>query len=150
MLEVGVVVKPHGLRGEVAVDAITNRAEARFTPGAVLASDRGAMEVVAARPHQGRWLVTFAGVADRNAAEELRGLVLRAEPLDEAGALWVHQLIGAEVVGVDGSRYGTVEAVEANPASDLLVLDGERLVPLVFVVSHEEGRVVIDPPEGLL
>jgi len=40
--------------------------------------------------------------------------------------------------------------VEANPAHDLLVLDGGGLVPMVFVVEHAEGRVVIDPPEGLL
>ncbi len=150
MLEVGVIVKPHGIRGEVAVDAITNRAEQRFSPGVVLESDRGPMEVLTVRPHQGRWLVTFAGVVDRNTAETLRGLVLRAEALEEEGAFWVHELIGVEVVGIDGTRYGTVQAVEANPASDLLVLEGERLVPLVFVVSKEEGRVVIDPPAGLL
>ncbi len=95
-------------------------------------------------------MVAFAGVDDRNAAEGLRGLVLRAEPLEEEGALWVHELIGAEVVGVDGRSHGLVEAVEANPASDLLVLSGERLVPLVFVVDHQPGRVVIDPPAGLL
>jgi 16S rRNA processing protein RimM len=150
VLEVGRVVKPHGVRGEVAVEAITNRPEQRFAPGSVLSTDRGPLEVVAARPHHGRWLLTFAGVDDRNAAESLRGLVLQAEPLEEEGALWVHELIGAEVVGVDGRSHGVVQAVEANPASDLLVLPGERLVPLVFVVDQQPGRVVIDPPAGLL
>ena len=150
MLEVGRVVKPHGIRGEVAVEAVTNRPEVRFAAGSVLGSDRGPLEVLSGRPHKGRWLVTFAGVDDRNGAEELRGLVLRAEPMEEEGALWVHELIGASVVGVDGRSYGVVESVEANPASDLLVLDGERLVPLVFVVDQGPGRVVIDPPAGLL
>ena len=150
MLEVGRVVKPHGIRGEVAVEAVTNRPEQRFAGGVVLESDRGPLEIESARPHQGRWLVTFAGVADRSAAEALRGLALRAEPLDEDGALWVHELIGAEVVGVDGRSYGVVESVEANPASDLLVLPGERLVPLVFLVDQQPGRLVIDPPAGLL
>lgn len=150
MLEVGRVVKPHGLRGEVAVEVVTNRPEQRFAAGSVLISDRGPLEVVSGRPHQGRWLVTFVGVDDRNQAEALRGLVLKAEPIEEEGALWVHELIGAEVVGVDGRNYGLVEAVEANPASDLLVLAGERLVPLVFVVHQQPGRVVIDPPAGLL
>ena len=42
-----------------------------------------------------------------------------------------------------------VEAVEANPASDLLVLDGERLVPLRFVVAHAPGVVTVDVPDGL-
>ena len=150
MLEVGWVVKPHGIRGEVAVAAITNVPERRFVAGAVLQSERGPLEIVAARPHQDRWLVTFAGVDDRNRAEELRGVTLSGEPLDDEDALWVHELIGAEVVDTGGRSYGGVEAVEANPAADLLVLGGERLVPLTFVVSHEPGRVVIDPPAGLL
>ncbi|MFN2505839.1 MAG: ribosome maturation factor RimM [Acidimicrobiales bacterium] len=150
MLEVGRIVKPHGLRGELVVHPITNRPETRFAAGAVLSSDRGPFEILTSRPHQGRFLVTVAGVEDRDAAEGLRGLVLLAEPIDEEGALWVHELVGAEVVGVDGQSHGVVEAVEANPASDLLVLRGERLVPLVFVVEHTAGRVVIDPPPGLL
>jgi 16S rRNA processing protein RimM len=153
LLEVGRIVKPHGLRGEVSVYPITNRPELRFVAGAVLQSDRGPMEIVSARPHQAAWLVTFAGVPDRTAAETLRGRVLRAEPIeaeDDPDTLWVHELIGAEVVDTAGVSHGRVEAVEANPASDLLVLNGERLVPLVFVVSHAPGRVVIDPPAGLL
>jgi len=153
LLEVGRIVKPHGIRGEVAVYPITNRPEARFAPGSVLLSDQGPMEVVAGRPHQAAWLVSFTGVPDRNAAERLRGRVLRAEPIaeeDDPDALWVHDLIGAEVVDGGGRSHGRVVAVEANPASDLLVLDGERLVPLVFVVSHGPGLVVIDPPPGLL
>jgi hypothetical protein len=40
--------------------------------------------------------------------------------------------------------------VEANPASDLLVLDGDVLVPMHFVVDQGPGFVVVDPPEGLL
>jgi 16S rRNA processing protein RimM len=62
----------------------------------------------------------------------------------------VHELIGATAVLVDGTEVGTVDGVEANPASDLLVLDSGALVPVVFVTAHEPGRVTIDPPEGLL
>ncbi len=132
---------------------ITNRPERRFYAGAVLQTDQGPMEVAAARPHQAAWLVLFTGVPDRNAAETLRGRLLRAEPIedeDDPDTLWVHELIGADVVDTGGCSHGRVVAVEANPASDLLVLDGERLVPLVFVVSHGPGQVVIDPPAGLL
>ncbi len=93
----------------------------------------------------------FAGVADRSAAEALHGLVLSAEPLDDPGALWVHDLVGSEVVAAaDGAHLGTVASVEANPASDLLVLDGGGLVPLTFLVRAEAGRLVVDPPAGLL
>ena len=52
-------------------------------------------------------------------------------------------------VEVDGTERGVVTAVEANPASDLLVLDTGHLVPLRFVVARDDGRVTIDPPAGL-
>ena len=154
MLEVGRVVKPHGLKGEVIVALVTNRPDERMAAGTVLASARGDLTVEWAKPHQNRWIVQFEGVAGRDAAEALRDTVLSAEPLDDGeddDTLWVHELIGAEVVGVDGRSYGPVEAVEANPASDLLVLAGGGLVPLTFVVAGPTaGRLVIDPPAGLL
>jgi 16S rRNA processing protein RimM len=149
LLEVGRVTRPHGLGGEVVVDLTTDRVE-RLAPGTVLSSDAGDLTVVAARPHQRRWIVAFEGHASREAVERLRGLALRAEPLDDPEAMWVHDLVGSEVVTVEGEVAGRCVAVVANPASDLLELDGGALVPVVFVVEHTPGRVVIDPPEGLL
>lgn len=150
LLDVARVAKPHGLAGEVVVDLWSDQ-PARLAVGATLHSDVGPLVVAAVRPHQGRCLVTFEGVADRSAAEGLRGVVLRAEPLDVPGALWVHELVGAAVVSVDGTELGTVAAVEPNPASDLLVLAGGGLVPLRFVVDHQPGeRVTVEVPEGLL
>ena len=145
----GRVVKPHGLRGEVVVELSTNRTE-RLAPGTRLFSPEGVLEVVRASPFQHRWIVLFAGLADREGADALRGTVLSAEPIEDPAELWVHDLVGAAVVDVGGTALGTVTAVEANPASDLLVLDGGGLVPLRFVVASEPGRVVVDPPAGLL
>jgi len=151
VLEVGRVVKAHGIRGEVIVELISNRPDLRLAPGSVLASPRGPLEVLTSTPHQKRWIVAFAGILDRNTAETYRNTILSAEPVDgDDDTLWVHELIGAEVFDLAGRSYGPVEAVEANPASDLLVLSGERLVPLVFVKTRLPGRVVIDPPTGLL
>ena len=89
LLEVGRVTKPHGLRGEVVVELISDRAE-RMAPGSVLQTGAGPLTVVSAVPRGGRWVVTFAGVADRDGAEALRGVVLSAEPIDDPSALWVH------------------------------------------------------------
>ena len=148
-LEVGRIGRAHGLRGEVAVLLSTERDE-RVAPGSALATSDRELVVVSSRRHQQRWLVRFEGVADRDAAEARQGEVLYADPIDSGDdELWVHELIGATVQDPAGTTLGTVIALEANPASDLLVLDGDRLLPLVFLVSHEPGLVVVDPPVGL-
>lgn len=148
------MARSHGLRGEVVVELFTNRAE-RVAPGSVLATDAGPLVVVRSSRRSGpdrssRWIVTFAGVADRAGADRLRGRMLQAEPLEDAGELWVHQLVGAEVQDLAGRRLGRVEAVQANPASDLLVLEDGSLVPLSFLVESSPGRLVVDPPAGLV
>jgi 16S rRNA processing protein RimM len=164
-LEVGRIVKAHGIRGEVVVEAVTNRPE-RFATGSVLHAGDRAFVVRRATPQGGpdpagrmtraRWIVSFDGVSDRNEAERLRDTVLRADPLGHGdargddGELWVHELVGSELVDPGGQVLGRVAAVEANPASDLLVLEDGHLVPMVFVVEATAGRVVVDPPAGLL
>ncbi len=148
LLEIGRIVRAHGLTGEVAVKLVTDRIE-RLTPGTVLHTASATLEVVASQPYQAGFLVRFAGVDDRNAAEALRGTTLLAPALEDPDAFWVHELIGSEMVGVDGVEHGPVVAVEANPASDLLVLAGGALVPLRFVVDRAPGRLVVDLPAGL-
>ena len=91
----------------------------------------------------------FAEVGDRTAAESLRGQVLRAEPISDPDELWVHELIGMVVCEADGTERGRVEAVQDNPASDLLVLESGALVPLVFLVERLDDRLVVDAPDGL-
>lgn len=155
LLSVGRVAKPHGLKGELIVALSTNRVE-RVAVGAVLALSSGrTLTVSASSPHNDRWRVRFAEVPDRTAAEALHGAELFAEPIDDPDALWVHELIGAEVELPDGNAVGRVSSVESAGASDLLVLDDGRMIPLVFVLrksgSGADGFVVVvDPPQGLL
>jgi 16S rRNA processing protein RimM len=148
-LEVGRVDRPHGLTGEVVVTMISDRPE-RVRPGARLDADGRPLVVRSARPHRHRWLICFEGIDDREAAETLRGAVLRGEPIADPEAWWVDELCGAEVLDPTGRRHGRVVAVEANPASDLLVLEDGRLVPLRFAVERRPGVVVVDVPAGLL
>jgi 16S rRNA processing protein RimM len=148
LLQVGRITKPHGLRGEVVVDLTTDRVE-RLAPGSVLATDAGDLIVLAARRHHDRWIVSFAGRATREQADQVRGLSLRAAPLDDPDELWVHDIVGCEVVTAAGEAVGTCVAVVANPAADLIELDGGALVPVAFVVDHSPGTITIDPPEGL-
>jgi 16S rRNA processing protein RimM len=150
MLEVGRIVKPHGLRGDVIVVLTTNRHE-RVAVGSRL-SDASGREFLVDRssPHQGRFIVTLEGVNSIEEADALRDTVLFAPPIDDPDALWVHDMVGAVVVDPSGAELGVVEGVQANPASDLLVLAGGALVPLRFVVGLDPGvRVTVDVPDGL-
>jgi 16S rRNA processing protein RimM len=154
VLEVGRVVRPHGLKGQIVVELWTNREE-RMQPGSELQGPDRVLTVATSSRMAGsggrdRWLVTFEGVASRESAEALRDMVLMAEPLDVDGALWVHELVGAELRDVAGAKIGRVEAVEANPASDLLILEDGRVIPLTFVTRGDDDALTVDGPPGLL
>jgi 16S rRNA processing protein RimM len=151
LLEVGRIDKPHGVRGEVVV-SLTTTETSRVAVGSVLIAGDRELTIISSRPHQHRFVVTFEGVFGREGAEAIAGRPLRAEALpdDDPTDLWVHRLIGSHVVEVDGTDRGIVEAVQDNPASDLLVLDTGALVPLRFLVERDaHDRLVVDVPAGL-
>jgi 16S rRNA processing protein RimM len=126
----------------------------RVDPGSELTSERGTLTVVWSTPFgPDRFIVQFEGVYDRDAADSLRGVELEAEPLEDvAGVLWVHDLVGATVRDGSGATLGVVASVEANPASDLMVLESGGLIPVRFVTAHDptDRTVDVDIPEGLL
>lgn len=103
---------------------------------------------------EGRFVVGIAGIDERSGAEALVNHAVWAEPIEDDEAVWVHQVIGAEVLGVDGKSHGRCVAVVANPANDLLELASGALIPVVFVVGVNAGDdggyiVTVDPPAGL-
>ncbi|MBO0831792.1 MAG: ribosome maturation factor RimM [Actinobacteria bacterium] len=167
-LVVGQISRPHGVRGELAVEVRTDDPELRLAVGAVLRTEpaaAGPLTVTATRSHAGRLLVRFAGVDDRTAAEELRGTLLMVESdeledLRDPNEFRDHQLIGLLVVGPGGDQVGTVADV-LHHGQDLLVVDGsggragaEILIPFVSAIVSEvdlaAGLVRVDPPPGLL
>ncbi|GIG38432.1 ribosome maturation factor RimM [Cellulomonas phragmiteti] len=165
LLTVARIGRPHGLRGEVALDVRTDVPADRLVVGARFATepaDAGPLEVAQVRDAQGRWYVTFAQVADRTAAEALRGVALVVESDDDEhddDGWYPHELVGLRAEHAsDGRVLGEVVGLEHLPAHDVLVLrepDGARtLVPfveaIVPVVDVTGGRVVLDPPGGLL
>ncbi|MGA1051856.1 MAG: ribosome maturation factor RimM [Ilumatobacteraceae bacterium] len=153
LLEVGRVGRPHGIRGDVFVDLITDRVE-RVAVGSRLSIGDRWLTVEQSAPANRRWRVHFAGIDDRAAAERLTGTALFAEPIDDPDVLWVHELIGASVVESDGTVRGRCVSVIENPAADLLELDSGALVPATFVVSiTAEGdggaTITVEVPDGL-
>jgi 16S rRNA processing protein RimM len=180
LLTVGQILRAHGVRGEVTVDVRTDEPAERFAVGSVLVTDSTAVRRLAAvpagawqvpaeltvetvRPHQGRLLVVFVGVYDRNLAEDLRGVLLCVDSAgvaasDDPDEFNDHELVGLAAVDAGGEPLGEVVRVDHAPASDLLVVrrpDGRiALVPFVKAIVPEvdlaAGRVVLTPPEGLL
>jgi 16S rRNA processing protein RimM len=164
---VGRVIRPHGLRGELIVEILSDAPE-RFVPGAELAAGDPEssqplrqLQVAAARLHQGRMLLAFEGVGDRDAADPLRGSLLSI-PAAAARELapdefWRHQLIGLEVFDQQGEHRGVVSDVLPGAAHDLLEVhrphEGTALVPAVAAlveVQLDAGRLVVQAMPGLL
>ncbi len=167
LLVVGRIGKPQGIKGEVTVQVRTDDPETRFAAGATLLTDpaeRGPLTVASSRWQNGRLMVAFEGVADRNAAEQLRETLLQVdartipEPADE-DEFHDHVLRGMAAVLVTGEPLGEVVDVLHLPHGDVLVVrrtdnGAEVLVPfvkaMVPVVDVAARRVEIEPPEGLL
>jgi 16S rRNA processing protein RimM len=159
------VVKAHGIRGEVACDLLTD-VDGRLEVGTPVTVGDEPTTIVASRPHQGRMLLRFEGVVDRNQAELLRGREVLADPLEdhESDTYFAHELVDMEVVDATGGSLGRVRALVELPAAaeyDLLEVereDGRRwLLPAVDdfveveVDDHDVERLVVtDPPDGLL
>ena len=163
-LVVATIGRAHGLRGDVAVALRTDTPEVRFAVGTVLQTDpldAGPLTVARTRSLGDRWFLGFDDVTDRTAAEALRGvdLVVEAEDsADDEDAWYPHELAGLRAELPDGTVVGEVVGLEPLPAHDALVIrepSGTRtLVPfvraIVPVVDVAGGRVVLDPPDGLL
>jgi 16S rRNA processing protein RimM len=166
-LVVGRVVKAHGVTGEVVVEIRTDDPDTRFAPGTILRGQAKAgpdrsYTVDSARQHSGRLLVRLDGVADRNAAESLKGTLFVVDsadlpPIEEPDEYYDHQLEGLQVRTTAGAQVGTVAEVLHTAAGELLSVrteEGEVLVPFVSAivtsVSLADQTIEIDPPEGLL
>ena len=167
LLVVGRIGKPQGIKGEVTVQVRTDDPDARFAAGSVLLADppeRGPLTVSSSRWQNGRLVVHFTGVADRNAAEALRETLLQVDartlpPPEDEDEFHDHVLRGMAAQLADGTDLGEVTDVLHLPHGDVLVVaradtSGEVLVPfvkaMVPVVDVAARRLQVDPPEGLL
>lgn len=159
---VGTVGRPHGIRGEVTVNATTDEPERRFVAGGTLRVGSVERTIAAVRPQGDGIRLAFEGVTDRTSAEALRGDEMWAEvPADESpagdGEYWDRQLVGLRVLNHAGAEVGRVASVGHLPAQDHLVIatpEGERRVPfveaLVPEVDLEAGFVRLADVPGLI
>jgi 16S rRNA processing protein RimM len=155
----GVVAAPHGVRGLVRIKSFTEdpMKVAAYGP---LSDEAGKKEyrVEALSAARGAVLARIEGVADRTAAEALRGLRLYVERarLPAAGEKeWYEaDLIGLRVMGRDGKDWGKVTAFHDFGAGSVMEVSAGLMLPFtdeaVPEIDVPGGKVVIDPPAGLL
>ena len=169
-LVVGHLNKAHGTKGEIFVWPLTDHPESTFAPGVVLylGDENGdlpnhtlTLRIEESRAYRRGFLVRFEGVHDRSGGKDLLGrYVMRGmEQIEELGEgeTFYHDLLGMEVVTVDGELVGEViEIYELKPADLLEVRGPEKdfMIPyiaeMVQSVSVADNRIVLDPPPGLL
>jgi 16S rRNA processing protein RimM len=162
-LQVARIGKPHGIRGEVTVQVLTDAPADRFVPGTefvVEPASAGPLTVESARWNKDILLLAFEGIETRNQAETLRGakLFIETEELeaDDDEGWYEHELVGLEA-RVGSQVVGKIAALHTMPVQDLLVVedaDGkEILIPFVEQIVPEvnvaEGFVLLTPPDGL-
>jgi 16S rRNA processing protein RimM len=161
---IGVVVGAQGVRGQVRIKSFAARPEDVGAYGPLQdKTGRRRFEVKAEGFARGAVIARVAGVADRDAAEALRGIELyldrAALPPVESGEYYQADLIGLAAEDKAGAAIGTIRNIVDYGAGPLLEIErpqGKKtvLVPftrtVLMTVDLAGGRMVLDPPSGLL
>jgi 16S rRNA processing protein RimM len=159
----GQIVGVHGVRGLVRVKLFAED-PASLTAYGPLSNEAGTRRfaLVPQSPAKGVWVTRVEGVADRSAAEALQGTTLWVDraalpPAEDEDTFYHADLIGLRADLADGTPLGTVRAVHDFGAGELLEIagaGGSVMMPFtraaVPVVDVAGGRIVVDPPAGLL
>ena len=158
-LQIGRVIKPHGVRGELVVDVTTDQPELRFAQGTVLRGRQAGRDVEltirSTRPHQGRLLLTTEEITDRTVAESLRGLRFFADPIfdEEEEGYYDYELEGLRVLNVGAVDEETAharayEGAEPEP-EDIGEVTGVTHGPagtlLEVALDAKPGKIVLIP-----
>lgn len=167
-LVLGKVLRPHGVRGELRIQLMTDYPERISTLEFVyLGSDPMQEEadryhLIAMRRNKGYGLLTLQGIQDRNTADTLRDLLVmvdiaNAVPLND-GEFYLYQLMGMQVYTDDGKVLGSITDIIETGANDVYVVQsddyGEVLIPITdetLIETHISARkIIVKLPEGLL
>ncbi len=165
LLTVARIGRAHGVLGEVTIEVRTDGPDERFYIGSVLTTEPasfGPLKIKSVRNHNGTLLLAFENVTDRNQAEKLRDVLLKADvDIDAPGIdeddFHIQQLLGCQVFTTEGIEVGPVTDLVPLPGQDLLAINyqgRELLIPfvheLVPTVDVKNKRIEIVAQEGLL
>ncbi len=158
-LRVGRVVKTHGVKGTVQVEALTDFPARRFARGSHLLVGGRVLTVAASEGTSGDLLISFEEITNREDASRLNGAYITV-PLSEArtlpeGRFYHFELVGLPVYDLSTERQlGTVAEVLSYEANDVLRVTGgsrEVLVPMlrsvVRSIEPDQRRILVDMPE---
>jgi len=161
-LVVGKLRRPHGIRGEIILEVLTDFPE-RLHRGLVVyvGPQHQPLRLRSLRQIEGGLLIAFQGYADREAAGELRNqlVMVRADdrpPLEE-GEYYHHQIMGLRVVNEGGQFLGQVVEILETGANDVLVIRPEQgqelLLPMlestILSVNLDRGELQVHLLPGL-
>lgn len=165
LVTIAKVARPHGIRGEVTADILTDFperfAELEGITAKLADSSQAELKLEKFRFHQHRVMLKFAGIDTVEDAEQLRNAEICIDEADavelEADEYFDWELEGCRVATLAGEELGTVAEVMRTGGTEILVIRGgekEFLVPfaeaICVEVDIENKRIVVDPPEGLL
>lgn len=161
---IGNIVAPFGIRGEVKVFPLSDIPNRFVKLNAIyLTPDYTRYEIEGVRPHKGDLLlIKFKTIDDANTAEKLRGRAIML-PLEELSQLppdayYQHDILGLQVLRMNGQEVGTITDIWATGGNDVYVIKGPQgqqfLIPAIKEVIKQIDLIrrvmYIDPMKGLL
>jgi len=159
-ITIGQILAPWGVKGKLKVKVVTDFPQ-RFTPSSTVYVNRQPMTIDSAEWHKGNVIIKLNTIDSIEAAQRLKGQPLeihrsQLKPLPE-GQYYHFQLIGLEVWTTQGELLGNITEILTTESNDNYVVhgtQGEILIPaiedVVKSIDLNEGRIVIEPIEGLL
>ncbi|HLN85741.1 MAG TPA: ribosome maturation factor RimM [Candidatus Limnocylindrales bacterium] len=164
LVPLGEFVATHGLDGWLRLAPFNPQSET-LTPGLEVclekSGERSNHEIESSKPHKKQFLIKLRGINHIDSARQHIGATLLVNEAVlaalEPGQYYQYQVIGFQVVDVDGSVIGTVVSTLSTGSGELYVVQGstkEHLIPavkeIVEKVDFAEKKMVINPPDGLL
>ena len=163
-MPVGGIVATHGLLGWLKVNPF-NLETTVLTAGRQLIVEKQGQrtphEIESSKQNKRQILIKLRGVDGIDNARKWVGATICVDPdvLEplEPGQYYHYQVVGFEVYALQGERIGVITRVWSTPGGELYVVQGttkEFLIPavkeIIEKVDFTAGRVIINPPEGLL
>lgn len=166
-LKIGKIIDAHALKGEVFVYIFSGDLSwSEESSECVLSQDSDqctsgqVFEIEKVTPFKNGLRMKFLGVNDRNQSEALKGSFLYLHPdtfiSDEGETIFLREILGFQVLRVDGSVIGIIKGFSSNGVQDLLVIETtEKSIEVPFVeaftkeIFYDKKQIILDLPEGM-